>query len=155
MSKPAQQQTERYYRAYQRGAVVGLLLGVVTAGLFVAVLFRLMSPGLTRATALVIMPLFIVTLLGVHFITLRGRLWRPGAAEAQRVLRDEWTRRNWNRACRTGFFVVMWAQVPLAYFVTRLPPEPYVPAMAQLTMALGVTTFFASYLFHSRQQGDG
>jgi hypothetical protein len=155
MSKSVRKQTERYYLAYQRGAVVGLLFGVVAAGLFLAVLFRLMSPGLARVTALIIMALFIITLLSVHFITLRGRLWHPRAPEAQRVLRDEWTRKNWNRACRTGFFVVMWAQVPLAYFVNGLPPEPDVPAMAALTMALGVAAFFGSYLYHSRQQGDG
>jgi hypothetical protein len=53
-------------------------------------------------------------------------------------LRDEWTRKNWNRACRSGFFVVMWAQLPLAYFVNGLPPEPDVSALAALTMALGV-----------------
>jgi hypothetical protein len=155
MNKPAREQTEQYYVAYQRSAVVGLLFGMVAAGLFLAALFRLMSPGLARVTALIIIALFIVTLLSVHFITLRGRLWHPRAPEAQRVLRDEWTRKNWNRACRSGFYVVMWAQVPLAYFVNGLPPEPDVPALAALTMALGVTAFFGSYLFHSRQQGAG
>jgi len=155
MSDAAREQTEQHYLAYQRAAVVGLLVGMVASGLFLGVLFRLISPGLANVTALSIMALFVVALLAVQLITLRGRLWRPRGPEAQRVLRDEWTRKNWNRACRTGFFVVMWAQLPLAYFVAGLPPAPWGPSMAALTMALGITAFFASYLYHSRQLDGG
>lgn len=155
MSDSERRQSERYYLAYQRGALVCLLFTVAVGGYFLAVVFGGVSGPLVRASALVISALFVISLLAVSFVTLRGRLWRRSDPGAQLVLRDEWTRRNWNRACRTGFVVVMWAQVPLAFLMYRLASEPSLSGMAGLSMTLGAGAFFATYLYRGRQQGDG
>ena len=155
MRESEPKESERYYLAYQRGAAVCLIFSVAVGGYFLAVVFGGVSGGLVPGGALTLIALFGISLLTVHLVTLRGRLWRRRDPGTQLVLRDEWTRRNWNRACRTGFFVVMWAQLPLAFLMKRLAPEPSFSGMAGLSMTLGVFAFFASYLYLGRQQDDG
>ena len=155
MSETVRNQSERYYLAYQRGAGVCLLFSIATGAHLLAVAFGGLSGGVVRDGALVLISLFVVSLLVVALVTLRGRLWRRSDPEAKLVLRDEWTRRNWSRACRIGFAVVMWAQLPLAYLMIRLAPEPSFSGMAGLSMTLGMGAFWATYLYLGRQQGDG
>lgn len=147
-------QPERYYRAYQRAAVVCLLLAVAVGGYFLAVGAGALSGGARASAALGLVVLFAVALLAVPVVTLRGHRWRRSDPHAQLVLRDEWTRRNWNRACRAGFGAVMWAQLPLAFLLERLAPEPSLSAMAGLSMTLGVGAFWATYLYVGRQPAD-
>jgi hypothetical protein len=147
--------SESYYLAYQRGAVVCLLFAVATGAYFLAAVFGGLSGWLVFDGAIGMVALFFTALLAVSLVTLRGRLWRRRDPEAQLVLRDEWTRRNWNRACRIGFAAVMWAQLPLTFLMDRLAPAPSFSGMAGLSMTLGAGAFFASYLYVGRQPGDG
>lgn len=156
MSESDWKHSERHYLAYQRGAVVCLLFAVATGAYLLAAVFGALSDWLVSDGAMSIVALFVTALLAVSLVTLRGRLWRRSDPEAQLVLRDEWTRRNWNRACRNGFAAVMWAQLPLAFLMERLAPTPSFSGMAGLSMTLGVGAFFATYLYVGRQpQGDG
>lgn len=148
-------EVESYYLVYQRGALVCLISAAVAGLYFLAVALGGLGRPPAGSDALVLLSLFVASLLAVSFVTLRGRLWRRSDPEARLVLRDEWTRRNWNRACRSGFAVVMWAQLPLAFLMNRLASEPSFEAMAGLSMTLGIGAFFATYLYVGRQQVDG
>jgi hypothetical protein len=155
MHESERKEPERYYLAYQRLALVGLLSTAAVGVYFLAVVFGGVGGALARSDVLILIGLFAISVVTVPFITLRGRLWRRSDAEARLVLRDEWTHRNRNRAYRTAFAVVMWAQLPLAFLMNRLALEPSFSGMAGLSMALGAAAFFAAYLFAGRQQGDG
>jgi uncharacterized membrane protein YidH (DUF202 family) len=154
MTEMDRNQPERYYRAYQRTAVVCLLFAVAVGGFFLAVVSGVLSDGAGQGAALSLVVLFAVAFLSVPVVTLRGCLWRRSDPQAQLVLRDEWTRRNWNRACRVGFGVVMWAQLPLAFLIDRLASRPSLSVMAGLSMALGAGAFWATYLYVGRQPAD-
>jgi hypothetical protein len=147
-------QPERYYRAYQRTAVLCLLFAVAVGGYFLAVGSGALSGSARQSGALSLVVLFAVAFVAVPVVTLRGHRWRPSDPHAQRVLRDEWTRRNWNRACRVGFGAVMWAQLPLAFLLDRLASEPSLSVMAGLSMTLGLGAFWATYLYVGRQPAD-
>ena len=149
-----QNQPERYYRAYQRTAVVCLLFVVAVGGYFLAVGSGALSGGARQSAALSLAVLFAVAFLAVPAVTLGGRRWRRSDPDAQLVLRDEWTRRNWNRACRVGFGTVMWAQLPLAFLLDRLASEPSLSVMAGLSMTLGFAAFWATYLYVGRQPAE-
>ena len=161
MSESDWKHSERYYLAYQRGAVVCLLFAVATGAYFLAAVLGTLNSREVFGGATGLVALFVTSLVAVSVVTLRGRLWRRSDPEAQLILRDEWTRRNWNRACRSGFAVVMWAQLPLAFLMERLASKPSFSGMAGLSMTLGVGAFFATYLYVGRQQegeqqqGDG
>lgn len=155
MNKLERQQTERYYVAYQRMALVCLLSAIAAGGFFLATIFGGVGDQRAFDGPMIIIALFVTSLLAVSLVTLRGRLWRRSAPQAQRVLRDEWTRRNRNRAFQIGFAVVIWAQLPLVLLMNRLASEPSYTGMAGLSMTLGIGAFFASYLYLGRQQGDG
>jgi hypothetical protein len=155
MGESAQRRVERYHRAYQRGAVVCLLMAMVAGGYLLAVALGAVGGRWVSGGATGVVALFVAALLAVSLATLRGRLWRRGDPAARLVLRDEWTRRNWSRASTTGFAVVMWAQVPLALLLGRYAPGASLVGMAGLSMALGMGAFWATYLYLGRQQGDG
>jgi hypothetical protein len=93
-------------------------------GFFLAVGAGALSGGARQNAALSLVVLFAVAFLAVPAVTLWGHRWRPSDPHAQLVLRDEWTRRNWNRACRVGFGAVIWAQLPLAFSSTASRPSP-------------------------------
>ena len=145
---------ERYYRAYQRTAVVCLLFVVAVGGYFLAIGSGGLSGGARPKAALTLVVLFAVAFLAAPAVTLRGRRWRRSDPQAQLVLHDEWTRRSWNRACRAGFGAVMWAQLPLALLLDRLAAEPSLAVMAGLSMTLGGGAFWATYLYVGRQPAD-
>jgi hypothetical protein len=155
MPEIEQNQPERYYRAYQRTAVVCLLFAVAVGGFFLAVGSGALSGGAAQSGALSLVVLFAVAFLAVPAVTLRGRRWRPSDPQAQLVRRDEWTRRSWNRACRVGFGAVLWAQLPLAFLLDRLASEPSLTLMAGLSMTLGLGAFWATYLYVGRLPADG
>lgn len=150
MTEMQRSQPERYYRAYQRTAVVCLLFAIAVGGFFLAVGSGALSGGPVQAAALSLVGLFAVAFVGVPWVTL-GRRWHQCDPQAQRVLRDEWTRKNWNRACRVGFGTVMWAQLPLAFLLDRLGSQPSLSMMAGLSMTLGMGAFWATYLYVGRQ----
>ena len=154
MTEVERNQSERYYRAYQKTAVVCLLFTIAVCGYFLAVGSGALDGPAARAAALVLGVLFAVSFAAVPTVTLGGRRWRRGDSAAQLVLRDEWTRRNWNRACRIGFGMVVWAQLPLAWLMNRLASAQSLYVMAGLSMTLGAGAFFASYLYFGRQPHD-
>jgi len=151
MNEMERSQPERYYQAYQRTAVVCLLFAVAVGGFFVAVGSGALSGGPVQGAALGLVALFAVAFVAVPWVTLGGRPWHRSDPQAQRVLRDEWTRRSWNRACRVGFGAVMWAQLPLAFFLDRLASPPSLSMMAGVSMTLGMGAFWATYLYVGRQ----
>ncbi len=151
MSEMKRNQPERYYRAYQRTAVVCLLSAVAMGGFFLTVGSGALIGGPVRGVALSLVMLFAVAVVAVPWITLGGRRWYPSDPQAQLVLRDEWTRKSWNRACRVGFGAVMWAQLPLAFVLDRLASRPSLSVMAGLSMTLGIGAFWATYLYVGRQ----
>ncbi len=147
-------QPERYHRAYQRTALVCLLFAATAGGFCLAVGSGALRGGPVRGGALGLVVLFAAAFLAVPAVTLGGRRWRRSDPQAQLVLRDEWTRRSWNRACRVAFGAVMWAQLPLAFLLDRLASEPPLVVMAGLSMTLGVGAFWATYLYVGRQPAD-
>jgi hypothetical protein len=100
MSESEWRRSESYYLAYQRGAVVCLLFAVATGAYFLAAVFGGLSGWLVFDGAIGHGRALLTALLAVSLVTLRGRSGAGAIREAQLVLRDEWTRRNWNRACR-------------------------------------------------------
>jgi len=155
MSESERMDVERYYLAYQRGALICLVFAVAVGVYFLAVVLGELRGPPAGVGALILIVLFVASLLAVSFVTLQGRRWRPSDPEARLVLRDEWTRRSWNHACRSGFAVVMWAQFPLAFLMSRHASEPSFAGMAGLSMTLGIGAFWAGYLYVGRQQVDG
>lgn len=155
MSDAGWKPLERYCLAYQRLAVACLLFAVAGVGYFVAVVFGGLGGRPARDAAGVLVALFTVSWLVVPLVTLRGRILRRSDPRLRTVLRDEWTRTNRHRAFRAGFAVAMWAQVPLALLMQSFAAEPSYAGMAGLSMTLGGTAFFATYLHRGRQPGDG
>lgn len=157
MGEPGRVPSERYYVVYQRSMVAGLLF-VVCLGAYELV--KVLRPASGRPEwgdllGLVIVAAYLVLLLVMQLVTLRGRLWRARDPEVQTILRDEWTLANRSRAFQMAFWVMVWAQVPLMFFMAVVPPQPSVLGMAAMTMALGLGAFFATYLYHSRRPSDG
>jgi hypothetical protein len=146
---------ERYELAHKRSVVVGLAFGVSMCGFFAAWAFDLISERAADWGALILPAAFLVSLLTVRVVTLRGRYWRRRDPVAEDACRDEWMLVNRNRAVWAAFRVVMWAQVPLMFLMTRVAPGRSVVGMAGLTMALGAGAFFASFLYFNRQPSDG
>jgi hypothetical protein len=155
MRESERKETERYYLTYQRSMLLGLIFVVCLGGTFMVQVFWPGNDGAGLLGALAVSVVYAIALFAVHRVTLGGRSWRVRDPEVQTVLRDEWTRASRNRAFRVAFLVTFWAQVPLMFIMSYLPPEPSVPGVAWVTMTLGLATYYASYLYFSRQQNDG
>jgi hypothetical protein len=77
MTEIERNQPERYYRAYQRTAVVCLLFAVAVGGFFLAVGSGALSGGAAQSAALSLVVLFAVAFLAVPAVTLRGAAGAP------------------------------------------------------------------------------
>lgn len=155
MTRSKREQPERYYQAYQRIAVVCLLFTIAAGVYLLSVVSGRLSGSGIRNAAVMLVALYTISFLAVPFITLRRRIWRRSDPEAQLVLRDEWTRRNRDRASWIAFVAVMWGQLPLAFLMNQVTSEPSLSGMAGLSMTLGAGAFFATYLYTGRQQSHG
>jgi hypothetical protein len=158
VSKGERRDSERYYRAYQRHMAVGLIFVVCLIAFNVWRLFGYASPRpALDALPLLIGAAFLVALLIVHLVTLRGHLWNPRGEGERTVLYDEWTRTNRGRATQVAFWVVLGVQVPMMSVMAYVPsrPEQGVVGMGTLTFLLGLGTFQAAFLYYSRQPSDG
>ncbi len=154
MSEREVKDSERYYLAYRRSMVVGLLFVLCLGGYYLVGLVRPPSAGLG---GLLIVAGYLALTLIVNLVTLRGRVWHARGPGERRVLGDEWIRLNRSRAFQIAFWVMMGVQVPMMFVMAYVPsrPERGVFGMATMTMVLGLLAFFASYLYYSRQPNDG
>lgn len=71
--------------------------------------------------------------------------------EKKRIWTDEWTLRGLNRAQGIAMLTMIFAQVPLAFFMAYVPREPSVVGMCMMTGALGAGTWAATYLYFTRE----
>jgi hypothetical protein len=157
MSDKDRKPAERYYDYHLRTVMLGLLLVV---GLGVYNLIRVFGAGNERlgmAVPAIIVAVAIIALITLELVTLRGRRWRRRDPEVQAILRDEWRLTNVNRGYRVAFWVMLCAQWPLMPIMAYVPvhPERSVVGMGIGTALLGLGAFLASYLYFSRQPGDG
>ena len=146
--------SERLFKYHRRQWQLYLLFCVVMAiGTVVAVLM----PGDNPSVVLV--PTFgILTLMFVLHVVVRGRNASEYAIELKRIGQDEWIASSMKRSSGIALRAVIFAQVPLMFFVAYVPPEAStessVVGMGMMTTALGCGVFAASFLFHSRAGGD-
>ena len=149
------EQSERYYRAYQRWMSVGL---VFVLSLIVYNVFKIFTPatGGIPLAPLVITGVFFALLLVVQLATLQGHLWNPKDPGARSVAADEWIRANRARATLVAFWIMFGVQVPMTPVMAYLPPraEQGVVGMGVMTMLLGLGSVLAAYLYFSRQRRD-
>jgi len=148
--------SERYYRTYQRGMVLGLVFVVCLAAYEVVGLFRPASAG-WGVGGLLIGAAYLVLLLIVSLVTLGGRVWKARGPSERRVLDDEWIRLSRGRGFEIAFWVMILMQWPMMFFMAYVPsrPERGVVGMGSMTILLGLMAFFASALYYSRQPSDG
>jgi len=73
------------------------------------------------------------------------------AREGKRIQSDEWTIQGMNRAKGQALLMVIFAQVPLMFFMADVPAKPSVAGMGGMTIALGCATMAASFLYHTRE----
>jgi hypothetical protein len=74
--------------------------------------------------------------------------------EMKRIQSDEWMLRGMNRAKGIGMMTMIFAQLPLMFFMALVPPEPSIVGMGVMTVALGCGSWAASYLYHTRATLD-
>lgn len=156
MSEPEATRAERYLRFSQGSMVVTLVLVLALGAICIAMAFRpeggswwMAQYGWMLAVAISI------AVVVLQQSTLRGDRWNPDAPEARAIAQDEWRRKNFDRATRVAFVVVLAAQLPLGLLLARLPSLRAVMAMAAATATLGMATFIAFYLVLSREGRDG
>ncbi len=157
VSERAGKDSERYYRAYQRHMAAGLVFVVCLVAYNVWRFFEPANTALQSLYSLLIGAAFLIALLIVHLVTLRGHLWNPRGAGERTVLQDEWVGRNRGRATAIAFWVMLGAQVPMTFVMAYVPsrPEQGVVGMGTMTFLLGLGTFLAAFLYYSRQPSDG
>lgn len=158
MSESEGKPAERYYLYYRRELVLSLIFMLCLAVYFLVGLFSA-APGRRWLVGLIISACYLVLMLALQLLTLRGRRWRVRDREARTVLGDEWLRASRSRAFQTAFWVMLGAQWPMMFVVAYAPPEPSIGSsvvgMGTLTMVLGLGAFVGSYLYYSRQPSDG
>lgn len=156
MSDREAKDSERYYLAYRRSMVVGLVFVVCLGGYMLVDLFRPAS-ATAGLGGLLIGAGYLAFLLIVNLVTLRGRLWHNRGAGERTVMNDEWTRVNRSRAFQIGFWAMVGVQVPMMFVMAYAPsiPEKGAVGMATMTMLVGLVAFFGSFLYYSRQPRDG
>ncbi len=147
-------ETDRYYQAYQRLVVLSLLFVACAGALFLADVLGYVGDRSGRV-GLGIGALYLASVLGLKMYASGARRWDRHDPFFRAIFRDEWSGAARNRASRAALTVTLWAQVPLAIFMAKVPPAPSVVGMAALTMSLGLAAFFGAYLFYGRQPSDG
>lgn len=75
---------------------------------------------------------------------------RPAEAEMRILLEDEFRKTNLARAQRVALIVVLLFQAPLAIVLSGLTTVAAVSAMAEATIAMGMVSLIASFLFFDR-----
>jgi len=147
-------ETERYSRGYQRLVVLSLLFAACAGALFLADVLGYTGAGTSRV-GLAIGALYLASVLGLKMNASGARRWGRNDPFFRAIFRDEWSGAARNRASRAALTVTLWAQVPLAIFMAKVPPAPSVVGMAALTMSLGLAAFSGAYLYYGRQPSDG
>jgi hypothetical protein len=152
MTDPAATRSEKYLRFTHRGMVVTLLLVLAVGGVCVAMAIRPQDPRWSAA----MLPLWIIAIVVTVGLqrTLGGDRWDARAPEARAIMDDEWRRSNMDRARRIAFGVVLGAQLPLAWLLSRLPASQAALAMAAATVTAGLATFIALFLYYDRDAAD-
>lgn len=96
----------------------------------------------------------VLALMAALHLIVRGRNAEEFKGEFRRINEDEWIVATRDRSQRLAFLAVIFAQVPLMFFMAYVPPEPSVLGMGLMTTALGCGVFAAGYLFYSRENAD-
>lgn len=139
--------SDRFLRFHRRQWLLYLLgCSAMAIGTIVAVLLPGKNPGVVLVPTLVFFIPMIVLLL-VERVRHRTEFEREG----KRIYSDEWMLRGMNRARGIAMLVTIFAQAPLVFFMSYVPPEPSVPGVSGMTVALGCGTLAASYLYLTRE----
>ena len=156
MTEPTEPRSEAYLRFSHR-SMVFLLVLIISLGAAALAMALRPDGDVSRWLARVpwFLPVAIIIALGVLQSSLRGHRWNPASPEGKAIMRDEWRRTNMDRAMRAAFIVVLVAQVPLGLLLTNLPPPRALMAMAVSTIAMGMATLVALFLFFDRGERDG
>ena len=142
--------SERHLAYHRRHWQLYLLFCAVMAiGTVVAVLLPGDNPEIVLAPTAAV---FMVML--AYYFAVRGRDTTEYNHELRRIEQDEWfaSGRNWAR--RDALLTVIFAQVPLMFFMALVPPKPSVAGMGMMTTAVGCGAYTASYLLRTRARAD-
>lgn len=152
MTDPTATRSEKYLRFTHRGMVVTLLLVLAVGGACVVMAIWPQDPRWSQA----MLPLWIIAVVLTVGLqrTLGGDRWDAHAPEARAIMDDEWRRSNMDRARRIAFGVVLGAQLPLAWLLSRLPSSQAALAMAAATITAGLATLIALFLYLDRDPAD-
>jgi hypothetical protein len=96
----------------------------------------------------------VFALMLAFYLVVRGRDATRYTEELRRIQQDEWFAAIRNLSRRDALLTVVFAQVPLMFFMAYVPVEPSVAGMGTMTTALGGGAFAASYLFRTRAAAD-
>jgi len=146
----AQPPSERHLRFHRRQwflYLLGCTAGAV--GTIFVVFDPVDKPRIVLVPTLAFFGLMIVLAL-VERVRRRSEFER----ERVRIWSDEWTIQGLNRAKGIAMLTMVFAQVPLMFFMALVPPEPSVVGMGCMTVALGCGTWAASYLYQTRANPD-
>jgi uncharacterized membrane protein YfcA len=142
--------SERHLKYHRRQWQLYLLVGAVMAvGTVVAELLPGENPEVVLGPAAAVFMLMLAL-----YLVVRGRDTSAYKEELTRIMQDEWFASSRNRSRRDALLTVVFAQVPLTFFMAYVPPEPSVVGMGMMTTALGGGVFAASYLFRTRTSAD-
>jgi hypothetical protein len=118
-----------------------------------AVLINLVPDSAAAALAermFMLLPLALAIVIAALRNALKGASVDPAAPGMKAVLGDELRQHSLNRACRNGFFAVLFAQ-PLLALVLGVSYLPYPAAlMASATALVGVAVVLGSMLTYDR-----
>jgi hypothetical protein len=121
-------------------------------------ILALITPGLQPMFVLVPALVAIAASIALN-IAARGPRWWRSDSEDRRIYKDEWVKEITNRARSRALLAVYLVQAPLIFFVAYSQPEPTaetsVVGMSALTVAAGLTAYFASYLHSCWTHADG
>ena len=144
--------SDRHLRFHRRQWVIYLLGCIAMA---VGTIIAVLMPGDDDARV-VLIPTFgffglMVVLSAIEQVRRRTEFER----EKERIWTDEWMLRGLHRSLGFALRTVIFAQVPLMFFMAYVPAEPSVVGMGVMTVALGCATWAASYLHYTRASTDG
>lgn len=96
-------------------------------------------------------PVAMIGAWGALRASMHWQCWRADAPEVAVIEQDELRRASLSRAQRWALIVVLVAQVPLGVALLHVPGPRAVLGMAGGTIALGMTTVIAAFLFLDRE----
>ena len=140
--------SDRFLRFHRRQWLI-YLLGC--SAMAICIILAALLPGKQNPEFVAVPTLVFFIPMIVLLLVERVRRRAEFEREGKRIHTDEWMLRGMNRARGIAMLVTMFAQAPLVFFMSYVPPEPSAAGMAGMTIAIGCGTMAASYLYLTRE----